>query len=64
MEDYIRRNSDGQYLRGAMFWKWTRFKFLACSLTEMAFQERLVGGYLEKYGIVEKFDIDLVEKSH
>lgn len=26
---YVRRDSDGKYLRGARFWKWTRHKHRA-----------------------------------
>lgn len=57
----IKSKSEDKYLRGALFWKWTRFKFLACRMTKNAFVERLEGGYLEKYGIKKVSDVSFVK---
>jgi len=61
MSFYIQRKSDGQLLRGAWFWQWTKFKKLACKLTKSQFEERLAGGYLEKFGIKCEADVDFIK---
>lgn len=53
---FVVRKSDGQFLRGARFWKWTRNWRRAALLTPTFVEGFCIG---KRYGIESMDDIDL-----
>lgn len=60
---YIRRKSDGKYLRGAILWRWTRFKKCAAKLEECSMRELFNSRLMKVRYDIELSDIEFIPRS-
>ncbi len=57
---FVRRRSDGYFLRGAKYWKWTRSWRAAAMMSPDCFRQYFEQGYLVKFGINRIDDVEFL----